>query len=137
MRDNFYARRDANGMAVIGRPSYALKGIRFAEGEQGDDPADPPADPPADAEPVGEIDTTPPDVSAYAAKIAELTAALAEAESVNATLTAELNAAKAHNYDLLISLPGSEPDITDTTSEVADVPDIEDFFVPDSEKVVD
>lgn len=44
------AARDVNGLAVIGRPLNALRGLRFAEGEGGDNPAAPAA-PAAPAEP--------------------------------------------------------------------------------------
>lgn len=107
MRENsFYARRDNDGMAVIGRTVFALRGIRFEEGENGDDPV--------------VVDTTdvvePVDTSVFEAKIAELTAALAAKEVELAAKDAELIAAKAVNYDLLMATP-VEPDTMDDPAD--------------------
>lgn len=51
------------------------------------------------------VDTVSPDISAYEAKIAAQESTIAERDTSIGTLTAELSASKAANYDLLMSVP--------------------------------
>lgn len=62
------------------------------------------------------------DVSVFEAKITELNQAIADRDATIATLTAELTAAKAANYDLLTSSPVADIDAGDELSpEVVDI----------------
>lgn len=112
------AKRGADGLAT--RQLLTLKGARFIDGEgEGEIDVTPPADAPA-----------VPDNAAYEAKIAELEAALAAKDSELAAKVIELAAAKAENYDLLKSVPGTEEPITETTIDTEEADDIDDFFQP-------
>lgn len=52
-----------------------------------------------------------PDVSAYEAKIVQHENTIADRDSTIANLTSELSEAKAHNYDLLTSIPANNEGI--------------------------
>lgn len=75
-------------------------------------------------------DVVMPDVSAYEAKISELTASLAERDASLSGLTADLTASKAANYDLLISGPRvPETQVIQNDDNFADTDiDIDDLF---------
>lgn len=71
----------------------------------------------------------PVDTSVYEAKIAELTAKIAEESARAVALESELNAAKAANYDLLMATP-AETAVTDDaeSNDADDIVDIDDLF---------
>jgi len=74
------------------------------------------------------------DVSAFTAKIEQLTSELAAKDAAIADLGNQLVAAKAVNYDLLMAVPNTETDTDNTTeNEEADddEPDIDDLFGDD------
>lgn len=78
-------------------------------------------------------DPETPDAEAYEAKIAELTGIIAERDASIADLGLQLTAAKAHNYDLLVSVPTDvDPVETDVEVDDNDV-DFDDFFGKDDE----
>jgi hypothetical protein len=89
-----------------------------------------------DDEPTTEpVEATPaaaaPDTSSHDAKIAELTAMLAERDLAVSTLTSELAVSKAANYDLLMAVPKDAPvdgETTDESDDSDDDPDIDDLF---------
>ena len=70
---------------------------------------------------------TPVDVSVYEAKIAELESAVADRDNVIIAKDAEITAAKAANYDLLMSVPSDTDDtnvIVDDSDESVDYSDL-------------
>lgn len=74
-----------------------------------------------------------PDISAFEAKITELTQAVIDRDAIIADRDAKLVAAKAANYDLLMSVPNEtdEQDIpVDEETSENDGPDIDDLFDP-------
>ena len=79
-------------------------------------------------------ETAKPDSGAYEAKIAELSAQLEAKDVEIAALGAQLNAAKAHNYDLLMgaSVPDEEPVVIEDEVDDADT-DIDDLFGKDDD----
>lgn len=83
--------------------------------------------------PTGEVDITP-EISeeTLAAKIAQLEATIVGKDEEIAALTTELAHAKAHNYDLLISVPTEADEVTTETEEDS-APDFEDFFNSEDE----
>jgi len=110
-----HAKRGSDGLAIIGRTLHDLRGLRFDEGEEGNEPA------PEETAP--EV----PDTSAYEAKIAELTATIAERDAAIADLGTQVTAAKSHNYDLLMQIGTPNEEIAADTG-VDDSFDIDDLF---------
>lgn len=77
----------------------------------------------------GEPEVEPVDVSVYEAKILELTGVIESNSATISALQAEVNAAKAANYDLLMSIPandGEQVEVDDNEVD-ADV-SIDDLF---------
>lgn len=110
------ARRDRDGMAVIGRTVNAMRGLRYEEGE---DDTDQIADPQGGT--VVSVNDLSEQISTRDAKIAELTA---EIESLGNTIVerdAEIVSWKAKNYDLVLQIPA-----TSTIEDVEDNDDIGD-----------
>lgn len=70
------------------------------------------------------------DVSAYEAKIETLNATIAERDAALVASAAELTAAKAANYDLLMAVPGTAEVVPDEVSDETDT-DISDLFGKD------
>jgi hypothetical protein len=106
--------RDKDGFARIGVSLFELRGIRFIEGEDGG------ASDTENNDTENETETV--DISVYEAKIAELNQAIADRDAQIATLTAEVTAAKAANYDLLNTSPVNDIDAGDElTPEVVDI----------------
>lgn len=64
-----------------------------------------------------------PDISAYEAKIVELTGIIAERDLVIADLTGQVTATKAANYDLLMAAPMTGDVVTDDASNKDETPD--------------
>ena len=76
-----------------------------------------------------ETDSVETDVSVYEAKISELNGVIAELGTTITALTADLTAAKAANYDLLMTPPGTaEPDSVESVGEDDSDTDIDDLF---------
>lgn len=70
-----------------------------------------------------------PDVSVYEAKILELTGVIESSNATISALQAEVNAAKAANYDLLMALPANDGETVEVdANEVEPDIDIDDLF---------
>lgn len=105
-------------MAIIGRTRFALRGIRFDEGEEGDEPA--------------ESETESNVEESAAAKVEILNAQLAERDATIVALQGEITAAKAANYDLLMQIPGSAPAAPETPADDDETDiDVDDLFGED------
>ena len=119
------ARRNSDGLAILGRTRHALMGIRYAEGEDVD----------PDANPVVEPEETGPDLATLEAKIADLTSQLEAANATIAEKEAAIIATKAMNYDLLMATSKDEnPDNPEPEIDDGEDPDVGDFFGSDDDK---
>jgi hypothetical protein len=90
----------------------------------------------ADDEAVDEVvEETPtvPDTATMQAKIDELTLALADRDVIVADLSAQVVAAKAANYDLLMQIPGTAPVEEVEETDDSDI-DVSDLFGEDEDK---
>lgn len=101
------ARRDRDGLAVIGRTKRDLMGIRFLD----DDETGPPST--VDTEAAGVADALNSDETVN--QLAGATARIAELEAELATVQATLTKVQAHNYTLLTESPAAGT--TDTTAD--------------------
>lgn len=119
-----FARRDPDGLAIIGRTKRDLMGIRFADGDEtGTDTSDT-----TDVTDTTVVDALNGDETVN--QLAGATARIAELEAELETLRTTLTKVQAHNYQLLTDSPAGTTDTTADNSVLADddVIDIDDLF---------
>lgn len=100
LNPSLMARRDRDGMAVIGRSVNAMRGLRFEEGEDDIDAND-------DNQRVILENDLVSQIATRDAKITELTEAITSRDELIAARDAEIIDWKAKNYDLTLQIPAS------------------------------